>query len=40
MREDIVIFADNMVKPTDSNITNIENVYKSSTSVTINKSIF
>lgn len=33
-------YVDNMVKPTDSNITNIENVHKSSTSVTINKSIF
>ena len=33
-------FVDNLVKPTDQSITNVNNVQKSSTSVTIHKSIF
>lgn len=33
-------FVDNMVKPTDSNITNVKNVHETKTSVTVNKSIF
>lgn len=33
-------FVDNLVKPTDQSITNVDNVQKTSTSVTINKSIF
>ena len=33
-------FADNLVKPTDQSITNVNNVQETSTSVTIRKSIF
>ena len=33
-------FVDNLIKPTDQSITNVNNVQKSSTSVTIRKSIF